>query len=54
MKKYRVILIREDYTLPPYIFYTYANDEAEAVLKVCTEHSDLTDVDSIECEEVEE
>lgn len=52
MYKYKITLVRDDNTLEPYIFYTYADSDAEAVLLVCAEHSELNDVDSVICEEV--
>lgn len=52
MRKFKVTLIREDTSLPPYIFITEAADEAEAVMKVCNEHADLEDVAAVAVEEI--
>jgi hypothetical protein len=48
--KFLVKLFREDTSLDPYEFIVEADTEEDAVMKVCEEHSELEDVDSIECD----
>lgn len=48
--KYLVKLFREDTSLEPYEFFVEADSEEDAIMKVCDEHSDLEDVDSITCD----